>query len=349
MTGHCGIDLHARGSKGEVFDTIGQGGEIVIADLAGVIGRHGRAIDAASHRLFDVISAQARQVGTNHTLEILTMTGATAVIGVNGHGLRGKLHGSANATGFTTAGFAALFHHAAERLDIRNKGLNLIVAEIVAIVLGHDVVVALDHFGAWINDGLVQVVVIDCHRAAVTQFDLLAVDIVQRRGRGRILIGMTARATQIRGHEQAFTFGHQTASGHFTTLARLGRGLATEPGVIISLLHGDDLASHLGVAGAAVLGGVERIFPRPGGGKPHGGELARQNILLLHKIGDEEAVGGVLRRHDQPHRLANHHMQLIDLALAIGRMLELPHPVLGHRNDILRIVGHLDAVQIDER
>src|SRR6185437_5624641 len=71
---------------------------------------------------------------------------------------------------------------------------------------------------------------------------------------------------------------------------------------------------------------------RTAGVKPQCRVTSRQNILLQPEGGHEKAVDYVLRGHDQLHVPVHRHMQLVDLPLPV-RVLQLPHPLLGHHVD----------------
>src|SRR5262249_40046449 len=100
------------------------------------------------------------------------------------------------------------------------------------------------------------------------------------------------------------------------------------PGLIVARLHDDDFADHAGVARAAIFSAEQVIAPRCGRFEPDA-RVSTGHDVGLHAEGRyEDVVNHVLGRHDEFHRPAHWHVQLVDLSCA-AEWLELPHPLLA--------------------
>src|SRR5579863_882473 len=124
---------------------------------------------------------------------------------------------------------------------------------------------------------------------------------------------------------------------------RLFRGAVPKPILIVVRTHDRHPTFHLRVIRPTVFGAKNVIAARFGCFKPVSLVAAGHHVMFETKRRNIEAVEDVFAREREFYRPAGGHVQLIDLALAVG-VLDFPHPLLSDHVDIERILSRRRVV-----
>ena len=220
-----------------------------------------------------------------------------------------------------------------KRLDVFDQREQLLLGD-EPLKRRHDGLEAGRNFRRRLQNRLAQIVFIGCHGRAVVQLHRVAEHVVEH-GSPAAGVGAMARvARQIA--EQLLPGRGQRPLG----------GAAAQPCLIRGRFHDHHLADHVRVIGSAILRAKDLIGARRGRLEPDLHVAPRNHVGFHAHRGNRKVMDDVFRRHDQLHRPADRHVQLIDFPLA-GEVLHLPHPLLADDVDVQRLLRSIRHDEVD--
>ena len=174
------------------------------------------------------------------------------------------------------------------------------------------------------QDRVAHVVLVGDHAAAVLQLHRAAEQAVERgRVHGRAGVVAAAAAVAAKEREAVLREPGLVRAGGEPAAKSAGVMTTTRPSIAECSLPQYSAQNRWNSPSRVAVNAERRV-------------AARHHVLLEAERRHVEAVDDVLRGHDEAHRLAERHVQLVDLAPAVA-LLQLPHPLLGDDVDRQRI------------